>query len=134
MLDKAASIYEERYEASLAVDPAKGNTASANSDFSSNNMNFWGMRTHVTEEVAKMVDEYFSVFGYKTNLVKVPNMNNRNHWNYVKTVNALIEKRGDGRVNASEIEQMEEIFDNGITFWHHASEVGNYTRAMMEDN
>lgn len=134
LISKAASIYEERYEASLAVDPVKGSTSNANADFSLGNLNFWVMRTHISEEVAQMVDEYFSVFGYKTNRVKVPNMNNRNIWNYVKTVNALIEKRSDGKVNASDISQMESIFDNGITFWHSAAEVGNYSRTNMINN
>lgn len=134
LIDKASSIYEERYEASIAVDPAKGNTASANADFSAGNLNFWKMRTRITGEMAQVVDEYFSVFGYKTNLVKVPNLNNRTHWNYVKTVNSLLEKRSDGKVNSSDIAQMESIFDNGITFWHNPSEVGDYTRAMMESN
>ena len=134
LLDKVSSLYEEKYEASIAVDPAKGNTASANADFSAGNLTFWKMRTHITAEMAQVVDEYFSLFGYKTNLVKVPNFNNRSHWNYVKTVNSLLEKRGDGKVNASDISQMESILDNGITFWHNPSEVGDYSRTNMESN
>lgn len=134
LLSKAASIYEERYNASIAQDPAKGSTANGNADFASGAFNIWAYRGHVSGEVAKMIDNYFSMFGYKCNMVKVPNRTGRTLWNYVKTVSCVIEKKQNGLVNAAAISQMEAIYDNGITFWHNPAEVGNYTETNMRNN
>lgn len=134
LLSKAAAIYEERYNASIAQDPAKGSTANGNADFASGSFNIWAYRGHVSGEVAKMIDNYFSMFGYKCNMVKVPDRTSRTLWNYVKTVSCVIEKKPAGLVNTAAIAQMEAIYDNGITFWHNPSEVGNYTDTNMRNN
>ena len=134
LISKAASIYEERYNASIAQDPAKGNLANGNADFGSGLVNFWGYRGHISGEVCKMIDQYFSMFGYKCNKVKVPNRSSRPIWNYTKTVSCVLEKVAGGIVNASEISQMEAIYDNGITWWTQPALVGNYTEANMAAN
>ena len=134
LLNKTATLYEKRYEASIAQDPLKGNSASGNSDFAAGLLNFYRYRGHITGEVAKEIDHYFSVFGYQTNEVKVPNRTGRTIWNYVKTANCTLTKRAAGKVTAADISQMEGIYDNGITFWHQPDQVGNYSDANMRAN
>lgn len=134
LLNKTASLYEKRYEASIAQDPLKGNSASGNSDFAAGLMNFYRYRGHISGEVAKEIDQYFSVFGYQTNEVKVPNRTGRSIWNYVKTANCTLTKRASGKITAADISQMEGIYDNGITFWHQPDQVGNYSDANMRAN
>ena len=56
-------------------------------------------------------------------MLAVPQMNNRPHWTYVKTAGARIE--GDLPQDATK--EIEDIFDNGSTFWKNMNEVGNYS-------
>ena len=44
----------------------------------------------IKRQFAERIDKYFDMYGYLTNTVKVPNVNNRSNWNYVKTVGANI--------------------------------------------
>lgn len=83
--------------------------------------NFYFANTHVTTEYARIIDEYFDVYGYAVNRVKVPNVTGRPNWNYVQTEKANIV----GSVPFDDISRIRNIFDNGVTFWH-TTDVGNY--------
>lgn len=76
----------------------------------------------VSSEYAKMIDDFFTRFGYTCGKVKVPNRNVRPHWTYTKTKDVNIR----GNVPADSMRKIKEIYDNGITFWVNGSEVGNY--------
>lgn len=71
----------------------------------------------------KKIDDFFSVYGYATNAVKVPNISARPHWNYVKTRGCKIV----GNMPADAIARCQSFFDSGITYWKNAAEVGNYS-------
>lgn len=86
--------------------------------------NFYFINKHISEEYAKIVDDYFSMYGYATNRVKVPNITGRPSWNYVKTDNAKIV----GSVPFNDISKIKSILDNGVTFWH-GDWVGDYNRS-----
>ena len=77
----------------------------------------------ITAERAKIIDEYFTMYGYKTQRVKVPNRNVRKKFTYTKTVGCHI----TGNLCASDIVKIQSIYDNGITFWSKQSTVGDYT-------
>ena len=77
---------------------------------------------HIRREFAEIIDNYFSVYGYATHRVKVPNRAIRPHWNYVKTVNINL----TGSVPADDMARLRSIYDNGVTFWRNGDEVGNY--------
>lgn len=47
-------------------------------------------RYTIKAQFAKRIDDYFSMFGYETNEVKIPNLNNRPHWNFIKTTDVNI--------------------------------------------
>lgn len=64
------------------------------------------------------------MFGYATNRVKIPNMNGRQSWNYVKTNDCKIV----GSVPFNDISRIKEMFNNGVTFWH-GDFVGDYNRS-----
>lgn len=83
---------------------------------------FWFKRMHVTSQYAKIIDDYFDMFGYATNRVKVPNISTRPHWNYVKTNDVCLV----GSVPADDMERIQKIYNSGITFWKYGNEVGNY--------
>ena len=80
---------------------------------------------------AKIVDDFFTKYGYSIKRVKIPNIesspvqNLRPHWNYIKTIGAELSY---DYVPANYAEQIKKIYDNGITFWMSLSEVGDYSR------
>lgn len=73
-------------------------------------------------EGLKMADDFLDVYGYATNQVKVPNITGRPYWNYVKTQNSKV----TGSCGFDDLEKINSIFNNGITFWH-GDYVGNYS-------
>lgn len=81
-----------------------------------------GIRKYTARyEMAKQIDDYFSTFGYLVAETKVPNIRGRQSWNYVKTNAANVR----GKVPASTLKFINNLFDRGVTFWH-TNDVGNY--------
>lgn len=76
----------------------------------------------IKKEYAKVIDDYFSVFGYKINRVKVPNKCHRSRWWYTKTIDVNI----DGGIPMKDINTIKRAYNQGITFWRNASEVQRY--------
>lgn len=80
-------------------------------------------------EYIKMVDEYFSMYGYKICRLKVPNIQAadkselRPQWNYIKTTTCIIDNLN---APADVDEQLQNIYNNGITFWMNPNNVGKY--------
>lgn len=77
---------------------------------------FHYMPYRIQGQFAKIVDDFFSMYGYKTNRLKVPNRNGRKAWNYVKTCGCTLTGSAPADVTASLVN----IYDNGITFWRCA--------------
>lgn len=78
----------------------------------------------ITSGAAARIDSYFDAYGYQTNKVKTPNRTSRPHWNYVQTRDCLIA----GPVPSKYHAQIQQAYDNGITFWKSLPEVGNYNQ------
>ena len=91
----------------------------------------------VTAEKARIIDDYFSMYGYATNRVKQPNIfayfrNTsgyyiRPNWNYIKTNGAIVHPRTGYGLPAEAEKKISEIIDKGITFWNDESNIGNYS-------
>ena len=77
----------------------------------------------IRPEFAKIVDDFFDVFGYATKELKVPNISSRPHWNYVQTKRCAIETD----INIDDSRHITEIYDKGITFWKNGDEIGDYS-------
>ena len=77
----------------------------------------------ITNEYEHIIDDYFTMYGYKTNRLKVPNRNVRPHWTFTKTIGCVI----SGSIPCNDMEKICEIYNNGITFWNNPSEIGNYS-------
>ena len=75
----------------------------------------------VTAQMAKNIDDYFTMYGYATHRIKVPNITGRSNWNFVKTVNCGL--HGAGVLD--DINFLQAMFNRGVTFWH-TDDVGNY--------
>ena len=78
----------------------------------------------VRTEYLKMIDNYFTMFGYKTNLLKVPNITGRSNWNYVETRNVNIL----GNIPSMDLETIKQMFNSGLTLWHTTEYFLDYSR------
>ncbi len=92
-------------------------------DVATRSKNFYFKQMQVSYEYARIIDDFFNMYGYQTNRVKIPNRSGRRHWNYVKTRNCVVV----GNAPAPYIKKICSIYDNGITFWKNANNVGNYS-------
>lgn len=81
-------------------------------------------RYTIKSQFAQRIDKYFDMYGYKTNLVKIPNINNRPNWNYVKTIGANI----IGNIPQTSLESIKAMYDNGVTLWHNPSTYLDYSQ------
>ena len=84
---------------------------------------FMFMHKQITKEYAQIIDDYFSMYGYATHRVKIPNRSSRPYWNFVKTKGCNVV----GSLPADDISKICKIYDTGITFWKQGSQVGNYS-------
>lgn len=76
----------------------------------------------INKEHVKILDDYFDMYGYRLNQVKVPRLNARVHFTYVKTIGCCIR----GGLCNEDITKIESIFDKGITFWKDGDAIGEY--------
>lgn len=113
----------DRYTASIQADICKGNINNGNINISHKYQNFYVAQAHIAYDYAVAIDDYFSVFGYSTKRVKIPNTHSRPYWNYVKTAGCVI----TGSVPSDDARKICNIHDNGITYWKNGNNIGNYS-------
>ena len=103
---------------------AKGNINVGDVTYSCGMNKFTFSKMSCRYEYAKRIDDYFSMFGYKVNSVKIPNITGRTYWNYVKTVDCNFE----GDIPQIYLNKIKEILNNGITFWHDPTKFLDYSQ------
>ena len=81
------------------------------------------------DEYAKIVDDYFTRYGYAIHQNKVPNFHARSRFTYIKTIDCTISGTINGNIPNVYSKQMVDILNNGITFWADHVNVGNYDLA-----
>ena len=84
----------------------------------------------IDAESAKIVDDYFTKYGYASGELKTPNFwngNGRTRYNYCKTQDANIRSKSVSTgVPMAALSDIVNIFNNGICLWETISDVGNY--------
>ena len=68
----------------------------------------------ITADLAKTVDDYFTMYGYRVNRYKVPNLTTHTNFNYVK----LSQCTFTGNIPSQYMEDIINAFTKGITLWH----------------
>ena len=126
VLTGISGIYNVIHERNLVANTpnqAKGNTNAGDINFSDTSCGLFTIyKMSIKDEYAKIIDNYFSMFGYKINLVKIPNIFGRQNWNYVKTIDCNF----DGDIPAEHLSIIRNMFNSGITFWHSPNSIYNY--------
>ena len=104
--------------------PQQNGTQTAMADYGIGYKNFMAERMSIRAEYARIIDDYFTLYGYATKRVKQPNITGRPYWNYVKTIGNTVDALG---VPDPYLQTMNRAFNRGITFWHNPNNVGDYS-------
>lgn len=129
---KIASSISQYATAMNTPDQISGQAAVSSLRTIQNRIGFKFYDMGVEKDKAKVIDDYFSMFGYAIKQTKVPNVRIsgaklRPHWNYIKTTACIIHAATDKGLPADDEDSIARIYDNGITFWTNANEIGNYS-------
>ena len=111
------------YLAQHLPDEVHGDPNSSDYNFSAG-LFFEFRRMSIRAEFARIIDEYFSAYGYAVNRVKLPNITGRRNWNYVKTVNCYIE----ADIPQNDLGEIKNMFNNGVTLWHNPATFADYSQ------
>ena len=131
-IDEGTSRYEEvgriagmMYEHEMTPNTASGNTNGGDVATCYKMNKFYFIKMSIRPEYARSIDDFFSMFGYKINRVKTPNITGRANWNYVKTSGCNF----TGNIPQNDMQLIKDIFNNGITLWHNTSTFLDYTQS-----
>ena len=123
LLSGVGGVMNQIYQAKIHPDQARGNTSCG--DLLIPWQRYFTVDCmSVRSEVAQSIDKFFSMFGYKVNTVKTPNITGRRNWNYVKTIGCYIE----ADIPQEDLQSIKDMFNNGVTFWHNSSTFGDYNQ------
>lgn len=98
-------------------------------------------REGISGDIAKTIDDFFTMFGYAVKEVKQPGVYNRHYWQYIKTCGCVLHNSDSYSdyvnlttgvnystgMNAADMDTLEKIFNRGITFWDQDVQIGDYT-------
>ena len=106
-----------------ATPQAEGNLNSGDVMYSMGETTYTAYQMSIKQEYASIIDNYFNMFGYKVNSVKLPNITGRTYWNYVKTIGCNI----IGDIPQNDLQKIKDMFNNGVTLWHDPSHFLDYS-------
>lgn len=109
------------YQSAITPDSIHGNISATNALIGSGAFKIIAKCKAIRPEYAKIIDDYFTKYGYKTNQLKIPNITGRRSYNFVQTVGATV----TASIPNTYLDTIINTLDSGITFWH-TTDVGNY--------
>lgn len=112
------------YQASLLPN-INGGQASGDVIWSCNRNMFSLRQMRVKTEYLKIIDDYFTRFGYAIKSLELPNITGRKYWNYVEI--GASEEIGYGEVPSKYMDIINNACRKGVTIWHNHANVGNYS-------
>ena len=120
-----ASAVGQTHRAETTPPQAHGDVSQGDISFARQQSAFNAYGMSIRNEYAYVIDKYFSMYGYKVNTVKIPNITGRTNWNYVKTVGCYLA----GDIPQEDLAELKSMFDKGITFWHNPSTFCDYSQS-----
>lgn len=118
---QVAGVLAARKDAQVQPPQAKG-AQSSSCNITDGKHTFQLCARSIQAGMARSLDDYFQMYGYKVNQVKFPNITGRQNWNYVKTIGAVVQ----GNIDAEDRLKIGMILDKGVTFWHDPEQMYNY--------
>lgn len=105
------------YAAQVVPDTLNGSANAADVNSADKKNGFYTQCMAIRPEYARIIDDYFSMYGYGVHRLKDIELHNRSNWDYVKTIGANIE----GNCPAPVLNIIKGIFNSGVTLWHNGN-------------
>ena len=121
-LNQIATLMAENEDRAIAPGSAKG-LSGVGLSFQNSKKNFTQVLRTIDGEHAKMIDNYYTLYGYPVKKIDTPNLHARTCYTYVKTVGCILK----GNVPESAKSVLESKFDSGLRFWADTTNFGDYT-------
>ena len=112
------------HQMSFTPNQARGNVNCGDVITSTNNNTFTFYGMTIKDEYMRIIDEFFDMFGYKCNRVKVPEKAHRQNWWFTKTIDVNIV----GNVPQMDMEKIKNCYNNGVTFWRNSANIKDYSK------
>lgn len=112
------------YQHSIIPNSAKGNINGGDINTCYNMNKFYFIKMSIKQEYARIIDNFFTMYGYKVNRLASPNINKRSNWDYMKCIDVNLE----GDIPESDLDKIRNIFNNGCTFWHTTTYYLDYSQ------
>lgn len=119
------SVAAQKYTHSMVPPESKGNLNCGDVNYAMGLCNFTFRHMSIRSEYARIIDKFFDMYGYATNLVKEPYKNHRESYWFTKTIAVNV----DGAIPNADLNIIKRCYNNGITFWRHTTTVGDYTQS-----
>lgn len=119
-----SSAIHEQHVAELVPVQARGNVNCADLSYVRGKCAFTFQRMSCRREYAILADNFFSMFGYKVNDLKVPNITGRRNWNFVKTRICNI----IANIPQEDLDEIKAMFNSGVTIWHNTATFMDYSQ------
>ena len=115
---------QSSYKASMIPNQIGGQVNAGDTTFAYEKISPTYYKISVRYEYAKMIDDFFTMYGYKVNRLATPNIHKRSNWDYIKCIDVNIE----GAVPEGDLDKIRKLFNNGCTFWHTTQYFLDYSR------
>ena len=110
--------------------PQASGSANGSLNFQSGLATFMFMQKHIKPEFARIIDDYFDMYGYAIHRHAVPNRSARRCYTYVKTIGCSIH----GNLPSDDALIIQGIFNRGVRFWKPSAVFGNYDPAVNNNS
>lgn len=81
-------------------------------------------RKSISEHYARVIDDYFTRYGYATNEMKTPNLKSRPYFNHIQLKNPHF---NNITCPMDVISDITSVYEKGVTFWRASATIGDYT-------
>ena len=119
-----ANTIGQFHQASLLPN-IKGGQAVGDISFSASSMGFTFRQMRVKTQFLRIIDDYFTRFGYAIKKLDTPHLTGRRNWNYVQI--GTSESIGYGDVPSKYMEQINNACRRGVTIWHTHDNIGDFS-------
>lgn len=123
-----ANLNAEKYQHELNPPQAKGNLNLGDVQYATDMIEYALIPMCIKPEYAKMIDDYFDMFGYQYNTLAYLHPHTREIHNYWKIKNANFQ-----HMPMDAAQELQQIFENGIAFWNKPEYFGHYEMTNTEN-
>ena len=123
-LGKMFGAIQTQYKASMIPNQIGGQVNAGDITFAYDKLSPTYYKMSIRYEYAKMIDDFFTMYGYKVNRLATPNIHKRTYWDYIKCGEVNLE----GAIPEADLNKIRTMFNNGCTFWHTTDHYLDYSQ------